>query len=279
MLVRHFIVTYNNDKVLHQSLETLKPTLERYSSDEYQLYVINNHSNFNLDDYYKDRITVLHNHTRPDFSTGHLTRNWNQCIINGFESLSNPACDYVIASQNDTTYTENFIEELIKVHQTFDLIHLGAGDTFMSYSTEAVKLIGLWDERFCNIGYQEADYFLRAYLYHRGRTTINDYYHGRLLNPLIENKITTDVFQSGHLRGEPSHLASLKYHTYQKQLYKYKWHSSLDEDNDTSLNWGNLTKFRFLKPKIDSYIYYPYFEKDIYQRTLSNQRYVGWRNF
>ena len=61
MLIRHFIVTYNNDDVLHQSLETLKPTLERYSDTEYQLYVINNHSNFTLDDYYTDKLESMYN--------------------------------------------------------------------------------------------------------------------------------------------------------------------------------------------------------------------------
>ena len=278
MLIRHFIVTYNNTDVLHAGLDTLKPTIEKYDKSQYELFILNNHTNFHIDPYYDDKVKVIHNQGRPDFSTGHLTRNWNQAIIHGFEDLINPKCDIVIASQNDTAYTDDFLEQLIELHKTYDLVQFGAGDTFMSYTPNAIKKIGLWDERFCNIGYQEADYFLRAYLYLHDRTTINDIYHGRTLNQ-VTNRITKDIFQTGHLRGEQSHLDSIPYHTYQKQLYKYKWHSAIDLDEATSLYWHNIQSFKNLYPKIDSFIYYPYFEKGVDKSTLIEQRYIGCRNF
>lgn len=278
MLVKHYIVTYNNNGVLRKSLETLVPTLERYDSTQYQLFIINNHSNFEIDAYFKDRIIVIHNQTRPDFSTGHLTRNWNQAIINGFVNLKKPECDILITSQNDTTFTENFLEELIKIHNNYDLVQFGAGDTFMSYTPNAIRKIGLWDERFCNIGYQESDYFFRAYRYLNDTSSINDFYHGRTHNP-IENKVLTDFFQTGHLRGEQSHIESLKYHKYQLNLYLYKWHSTLDDIKKTSLYWNDLNSFKNIDPQIDSYIYYPYFEKDYDTLTFIQQKYIGWRNF
>lgn len=278
MLVKHFIVTYNNNDVLAKGLETLKPTLEKYSTNEYQLFIINNHTNFYIDDYFIDRVKVIHNDGRPDFSTGHLTRNWNQAIIHGFGSLTEPECDIVITSQNDTTFTENFLDEVIGYHSRFDLIQLGAGDTFMSYTPNAIKKIGLWDERFCNIGYQESDYFFRAYRYLRNNVSINDFYHGRVHNQ-ITNTILTDHFQTGHLRGEESHIESLKYHKYQLNLYLYKWHSTLDDIKKTSLYWDDLESFKDITPKIDSYIYYPYFEKDYDTQTFVQQKYIGWRNF
>lgn len=278
MLIKHFIVTYNNNDVLNTSLQTLKPTLERYDNTQYQLFIINNHSNFKMDDWFTNKVIVLHNQTRADFSTGHLTRNWNQAIINGFVNLKEPDCDIVITSQNDTTFTPNFLEEVMKNHINYDLIQLGAGDTFMSYTPNAIRKIGLWDERFCNIGYQESDYFFRAYRYLPHRTSINDFYHGRVYNP-IDNNIITDHFQSGHLRGEESHLESLKYHQYQMNFYLYKWHSTLDDIKNTSLYWHNLNSFKRLEPKIDSFMYYPYFEKDYDTQTFVQQKFIGWRNF
>jgi hypothetical protein len=278
-MIKHYIVTYNNNEVLNTALQSLIPTLKSYDKSQYKLFIINNHTNFSISEYFVDKVEVLHNQTRPDFSTGHLTRNWNQAIINGFVDLNNPNCDIVITSQNDTTFTENFLERVLEAHKSYDVVQLGAGDSYMSYTPEAIKKVGLWDERFCNIGYQESDYFFRSFLYNRDKVSINDFYHGRLHNQLSENGITTEVFKSGHLRGEPSHLESLKYHKYQLMMYLHKWHHVSDDINKTSLYWHDLKSFSELKPKVPSYIYYPYFEKDYYKQTFISQKYVGWETF
>lgn len=278
-MIKHYIVTYNNNSVLDTCLKTLIPTLESYNSDEYKIFIINNHTNFHISDYFLDKVEVIHNQTRPDFSTGHLTRNWNQAIINGFRDLDNPDCDIVITSQNDTTFTPNFIERVKELHKDYDLIQLGAGDTYMSYTPNAIKKVGLWDERFCNIGYQESDFFFRSFLYNKDRTSINDYYHGRLFNQLSGNGITTDVFRSGHLRGEESHLESLKYHQYQLNLYLHKWHHPSDDIKKTSLYWHELDTFNGLRPRVASYIYYPYFERGYDKNTFIAQKYIGWETF
>jgi hypothetical protein len=44
-------------------------------------------------------------------------------------------------------------------------------------TSNAVKQVGLFDERFCNIGLQEADYFLRCLLYNKDRSSLNDIEH------------------------------------------------------------------------------------------------------
>jgi hypothetical protein len=107
MKIKHYIVTYNNNEVLNISLESIFNTLCKYDRDEYKVYIINNHSNFLIDPKFEAYVEVLHNMVRPDFSTGHLSRNWNQSIINGFADLSNPDCDIVITSQNDCIFIDN----------------------------------------------------------------------------------------------------------------------------------------------------------------------------
>ena len=42
------------------------------------------------------------------------------------------------------------------------LLPLHAGDALTSYTAAAISKIGLWDERFCNIGWQDLDYWFRV---------------------------------------------------------------------------------------------------------------------
>lgn len=255
MKIKHYIVTYNNEEVLNKSLESLLPVLEKYSKEEYQLFIINNHSNFKIHPKFEPFVSVLHNMTRPDFSTGHLARNWNECIINGFKDLDNPDCDILITSQNDCEFDGDFIPNLIQLHKKYSFIQFGAGDHFISYTSESIKKVGLWDERFCNIGYQEADYFLMQMLYNTNGSTINDYKHKRVHNTETNNIINHT--QTGHDRGDISHLASKKYHSISENVYIMKWGKS---PYNHSINDWNYEKLKNLKPLIPSFIYYPYFE-------------------
>jgi hypothetical protein len=268
MKIKHYIVTYNNEKVLNDCLKSLLPTFEKYSKDEYQLYVINNHSNFSIDDKFNQYVTILHNTLRPDFSTGHLSRNWNQAIINGFQNLNTPDCDYVILSQNDCVFQSNFIEKLIHYHNRYDFIQLGIGDEVMSITPNAVKRIGLFDERFCNIGFQEADYFIRALILLTDKISINDLFHKRVWNGidtslLIKNSVT------GFLRGDIDHMKSFKYHKITKELFIKKW----GFDPEYCDNWS-YESFKNLKPLINSFILYPYFENEIEIETFKKLNYI-----
>lgn len=276
MKIKQYIVTYNNRKVLDACLESMIPAFETSSKDEFEVFIINNHSNFSMDEKFKDCVTVLHNDVRPDFSKGHLSRNWNQAIINGFVNLNNPDCDIVITNQNDTVFHPNYLDEVIELHKTYDLVQLGAGDSFLSYTPNSIKKVGLWDERFSNIGYQEADYFLRALLYLGEKCTINDHHHSRVFNPLQKNDVIVGGVINGFNRGEISHMESLPYHPIQHYLYKHKWHSVGEDDMSTTLYWNDLDKLKSARVKVPAYFYYPYFEKDMDNDSLLQQNYIGW---
>lgn len=269
MKIKHYIVTYNSNEILNNSLESLLPVLKKYTKKNYQLFVINNHSNFKIDSKFKKYLTVLHNVLRPDFSTGHLARNWNQCIINGFKDLDNPDCDILITSQNDCEFDGDFIPNLIEWHEKYSFIQFGAGDNYISYTPESIKKVGLWDERFCNIGYQEADYFLRQLLYNTDACSINDYRHDRVHNGRINNIIRHT--ESGHDRGDEFHLESKKYHSISETVYNMKWG---DSAYNHAVNGWSYEKLKNLSPLVSTFMYYPYFEKKVNLETLKIQNYI-----
>lgn len=263
MRIKHFIVTYNNEKRLNSTLESLFSSQSDLSSLE--VYVINNHSNISVREEFGSRIKILNNQTRPDFSTGHLSRNWNQAIINGFKDLSNPDCDLLIMSQDDTLFEKNYLEKSVELSKSLDFVCYGTGDQYMIYTPKGVKRIGLWDERFCNIGFQEADYFLRAVRYH-DKVSINDGHHGR---EYLTRRDMTPILPtaSGFHAGDSSHLKSMVFHAHSGHVFTTKW--------KVRPQWWDLNHINILKsidPNMMSYIMYPYFEKDV--ETLREQKYL-----
>lgn len=125
MRIKHYIVTYNNNEVLNNCLESLWDIFENYTKDEYQVYIINNHSNFSINRKFERYVEVIHNDLRPDFSTGHLSRNWNQAILHGFKDLNNPDCDILVTNQNDCEFDGDFVPNLIEWHKNILLCSLG----------------------------------------------------------------------------------------------------------------------------------------------------------
>jgi len=112
MKTKLYIVTYNNNEILNNwALKTLFES--DFPIDNSDIYIINNHTNIYIEPQYEDKIKILNNDLRPDFSTGHLSRNWNQAIINGFKNLNEPDCDLVIACQNDTKFCKNWYSKLL----------------------------------------------------------------------------------------------------------------------------------------------------------------------
>lgn len=263
MRIKQFIVTYNNKVQINNCLESIFSNLSTDELSILQIYVINNHSNLQIDTRFIDKITVLNNELRPDFSTGHLSRNWNQAIINGFKDLNSPDCDIVICNQDDTMFVENYVNKTIKLHEKFDLVQFGWGDNFISYTPTAIKRIGLWDERFCNIGYQEADYLLRALLFLRERSCINDFSHNRMHNSIDPSEYVIKVIPSGNAREEVYHHLSSRFHNHSRHIFELKWGIPAD---------SGFSRVNQLSSKLNSYIYYPYFEKDV--ETLKEQNYI-----
>lgn len=262
MKIKLFIITYNNFEDLHNNLTSLFNS--NNSILDLQLFIINNHSNFFLSEEYQDKITILHNYLRPDFSTGHLSRNWNQAIINGFKNLDNPDSDVVITCQDDTIFEKDWLNKLLDLHSKYNFIQMGIGDQLCSYLPESIKNIGLWDERFCGIGYQEADYFIRALIYNKEKTCLNDYQHGRLINSvnyqLCFRPNPPNIFSNDHKK-------SIQHHHISEKIFNVKWPGY-------SPNYWNNKHYHEppVCSSIDNFIYYPYFEKDII--NLLEKKYI-----
>lgn len=264
MKIKHFIVTYNNKDRINTSLDSLFSSGDMYNTE---IYIISNHTILDIDSKFIDKVTILKNETRPNFSTGHLSRNWNQAIINGFQNLNYPDCDILITSQDDTIFRKNYIEKSISFTQNYDFLTFGAGDQYSIYTPLSIKRIGLWDERLCNIGHQEADFFLRAIKYYPLKVSINDYVHGRLHNiqrdsPIYRTPTGAELF-------DPNHLNSIIYHPHSEYIFYTKW-------NVRPHKWDEqyIKNLDYIEPQIPSFIMYPYFEKDIEIETLRQQKFI-----
>ena len=244
MQFRIFIVAYNNAKALPRCLKSISQSDINNFSNE--IYVINNYKELEIIQDGGLNVRILNNVLRPDFSTGHLARNWNQAIINGFEDLKSPACDFVVCIQDDTEVVKDCFSKLFDLHDKYDFIQGGNGDQIMSFTPTAIKRIGIFDERFCAVGFQEDEYFKRAMNLHAGKSSINDFAHKRVHNPVTENE--------GEARNYfvESYYESVSVGCFHPYLAACKLHIT-----------GGGQK----------YFYYPYFEKDI--ETLEEQNYFG----
>jgi GT2 family glycosyltransferase len=160
--IKLFIVTWQNEKALNDGLDSLFTN----NNIDLEVNVIANHSAVKVHDEFQDKVNIIYNNLRLDESTGYLSRNWNQAILLGFKSLRNPACDVLIAAQDDTIYYKNWLKKLLKLHNKYSFITYGWGDNFCSYLPEAVKKVGLWDERFITT-HHAAEYFYRMLILNR----------------------------------------------------------------------------------------------------------------
>lgn len=272
MKIKVFIVTYKNESMLKNNIDSLLVSdLTQY---EFSITVINNFTEeFSLNDYLKsNNVCVMHNNLRPSFSTGHLSRSWNQALIHGFKSIPNPDSDIVVLAQDDNLFFKNWCSYIVDKHKDNDFITMGGGDQFHSYNVNHVKKVGLWDERFCNIGYQEYDYWIRSFLYNREKSSINDWKHARVYRP-IENKIIDESDSLvGGIRGDPRHEASKIHHSISRNVLLAKWGDHIDKLQRETGWTKELEYLSNLKVSmIPNFVYYPYFEKDV---DLSEKNYI-----
>ena len=253
--IKVFICTYKNEQLLFKNIDSLLASdLLQY---EYGIFVLNNFGRMSLPEKYSEyNVEVINNEARPDFSRGHLARSWNQAIIHGFRSLKDPDCDIVIAAQNDIIFAPGWCGKIINLHEKFSFIQLGAGDDFQSFTPDAVEKVGLFDERYCNIGGQTHDYHFRQAIYNKEGSTIKDFYHICFHNSLYDSaKRLKDGFDpgvwcgddkecvhptemhtgymgeddiiihqgTGYSREDVSHLKSIEYHTVSTSILRKKW--------------------------------------------------------
>jgi hypothetical protein len=262
-----YIVTYRNSVDLNNNIASILASGVRAS-----ICVINNHSEFHLKPEHERAVAVLHNSLRPDFSTGHLARSWNQALLHGFRDLNRPASDIVVTVQDDVIFRSDWFINLIDLHRRYSFITMGVGDAFCSYLPEAVKKVGMWDERFCSIGYQEGDYFLRSLIHNRDGCSINDPGHGRMNNAVGENtyheregdfsnnsnRSASMLVTSPHWNQDRknAHIFSARCnHALSEAFFKHKWGVS-------SMHWS-AEHHAIRSSLITNYITYPYFEKDV----------------
>lgn len=275
-----YIVTYRRTDILNKTLDTLFNKTDFTEIPNTEVNIINNHTEFHLDEEFVDKVNVLHNNTRPDWDTGNLARNWNESLLHGFRDLKNPETKIVVTMQNDIVLNPNWASNLLRMHQKYTFITGQLGDNIISYLPDAVKKIGMWDERFLTPANKEADYYIRALIYNKDKSLINDRVHGRLLNSHDALELDTSEYQGAEhswremKSGENSRDGW--YHT--SQIFYWKWKDTWKEQPSYRGWLTNWTK-EFVNnppvpPKVPNFIQYSYFEKDI---ELSGKNYVGWR--
>ena len=289
--IKIYIVTYKRTDVLNETLEILfKSDFSEIENTE--VNIINNHTDFNLDKKFINKVNVLHNVLRPDWSNGNLSENWNQALLDGFRDLNNPDAQYVVTMQNDTVVDKNWCKNLLKMHKNFSFIVGQYGDNLVSYTAEAVKKIGIWDENFTGIQYKEADYWIRALIFNKEKSCINDTLHGLELNnkdalPLDisegRNFKTEKTFKEKLLGGDgilkrraddDEHKEIWKtrggiYKANARNYFKYKWSGTWQTEPEITgwiKNWPKDfvdNPPNMSKSKVKTLFRYVYFEKDI----------------
>lgn len=265
MKIKVFIVTWNDANALHENLRSL---FKIYDSDisnlaDVHVNIINNHSNFNLNPVFHEHVNVIHNRGTPDFATAMLARMWNMALIHGFKDLNNPDADIVVTSQDDTVWNFDWLHQLIKVHRDYDFYSDDAGDMVCSYTPNAVKKIGMWDERF-HYGFGEGDYYLRAIKYHPDKSTINDFAHGRVWNPTLHLAKRPEPELSRLYEQSRSH----EYRILSWHVWEYKWKLRQLEGRwpDDIQDMVNNTL------PVPHHVLYPYFEMNV--ENLKEKGYI-----
>jgi len=280
--IKIYIVTYKRNDVLNQLIDNLKES-DFNDIKNTEINIINNHTDFYLEDRHKD-VNVLHNMTRVDWSNGNLSENFNQAIINGFKDLNNPDSEIVVTLQNDAVLDKNWCSNLLKLHEKYTFITGEYGDNIISYKVDAIKNIGLWDENFCGIQHKEADYFLRALILNKNKSSINDIMHGRVLNRENVKLDISDGRNILNLNGRPLRKAddiehqkiwnssrTTEYSNLLLKIFINKWENTWrtrPAKDGWIINWSNdIVKNPPKMPKnVD--MKYPFFEKNIINKNI-----------
>jgi Glycosyl transferase family 2 len=256
-----WIVTYNNSADLNANLRSLWANAN-WDALQFYVNIISNHSRIELEYEFLGCTRVYHNNLRDDQNLGHLSRNWNQALQLGFGDLNNPSHDLVITSQDDVLWEPYWCENLVEFMKNHSFVTQGHGDAVVIYKPEAVKRIGMWDERFCPSFYHEGDYFLRAFLYNNQASSINDPGHFRVWQPLDKSIIS--IPEANQLRIDAKNM-SYGHAELPFKIWYHKW-ACPPIYWDTEHMQNNPPQ-----PQIPAYIQYPHFEFAV--ETLEQQKY------
>jgi len=274
--IKVFIATYKRNDILAETLDCL------FDSDftevcDGQVFVLSNHTSTEIQEKHKDKVKVIRNEGRPDWSNGNLSESWNQAIVHGFKNLSKPDCDYVVTLQNDALVDKNWCSNLIKFHERFDFIKGKFGDNVMSFTPQHIKKVGLWDERFCSIQFKEADYDIRSIQRNGERVYLDDVMHRIEYN----NNPSFDFDVKGHRninddikrRADDSEHQDIWnvsrggiYRAYSWKWFNHKWkgtHKTSPNIHGWCIGWSDDFKKNPPQGQKKEVVRYPYFEKDI----------------
>lgn len=291
--IKIYIVTYKRSEVLNKTLESIfSSDLPKY--EKTSVTIINNHTDFNLQDEFKDRVKVLHNMTRPDWSCGNLSENYNQAFIHGFKNLDKPDCDILVTLQNDAIVPKDFISKVLEMHRHYDFVIGPYGDNYTSHTATSVKKIGMWDENFCGGQYKEADYAIRSMIEYPERSCVHDelcnlyfndsnFLHVTLTEGMNYEKGSLSKGHYADIKRLPDdqvHLSIKQKQTQFRNLYKnyfyHKWDGTWKQPPN-AVGWihswpKDFTENPPSRPKIKTYMKYPYFEFAI--ENLKQKGYV-----
>jgi hypothetical protein len=253
--IKIFILTYSAPDELNNNLDSLFGSNADPLS--YSVEIINNHSeHFSIRKKYAKRVTIHHQTTRANWGCGHPSRDWNQSIVKGFRDLNSPQCSQLILCQDDAVWDADWKIKLDRIHSQFSLYQCSWGDCFISMLPDAIKKIGLFDERLCTLGFYEGDFLLRALIYNKEKSSINDYHHKRVLNetePVVRRS-------SDEARTPP-------YMDFSKTIFRSKW------PGVSPIKWSReLIDNPPQGSAIPNFVFYPYFEKDI--ECLKEKNYI-----
>lgn len=277
------LITYNNPAILNTALEHLFNS-DLVTSGKYEWYieVVNNHSNFYIQSEFAGKVTVHNQTLRPEWSyTGFFTRDCNSILMRAIKNLKSSLNDHIIILQDDALVRPDFMQKLVERHDSgIDFIMSGIGDALNSFVPEAVRKIGLYDERF-QTGFHEGDYILRAIQKLGNRCSISDIAHGRVWNPTDggrfynsnngtdgaqhatrTNRAESDlVICPGFTDDQIANVGKRHGTTWHEPLWKMKW-----GEEHRFYNWDDNFMHNIiptLKQKTFNFILYPHFEKDI----------------
>jgi len=180
----------------------------------------------------------INNMYRPKQLSPFLSRDWNACLQHGFGPEGIRSRQAVVLLQQDATPLRNFATTIRKWHFEKHKILIthnrqDLGDAIHSYTYAAVERIGMFDERFDYLAYQEIDFFTRAVLTAPDDVALCNGYnvfkdsnecHGSpplLLEPNLESGIQRNDYGNQTKGGDPTVC-----HTELKQLLLYLWNAT-----------------------------------------------------
>ena len=265
--MRVFVVTYKKHSAALQLVHTLLES--DLPSMTFEITIICNWGTFVFPpeppfSTHVGSLSVISNAIRSSASWGHLAREWNAALLHGFGSLRAPQSDVVVMMHGDAVLPPGmpWASEIYDEHMQLNgslFLQMGRGDMFMSTTAEGVRVIGTWDEHFCDVGAQEADYMLRAVKHGFDRVRINDVQHQRFHRPWYRNLFRDWSDDWGTRDRHPSD-GKTNYHAISSNYFGVKW-PRVPKGGGA---WGTDTSWlKTVEPAVRMQYLYPFFERYI----------------